>query len=77
MICEGKLPLSNVPNNKSVYKFDSTLKPVWKKPQVFKTFIGAGVYSEEVNALSYTNPADGSTVDYLAEGRNFYQVLPD
>ena len=53
--------------SRTLRKFDASLKPLWKEPIVFKKpgvkyLEGRNVW---VNALSYTNPADQTTLECI------------
>ena len=80
MLTETKVPMSTAgPTSNSIFKFNADLQPVWKEPIVFKTMGGMAVYMGHVNMLSYTNPTDHATTDYLVEDatKYLYQILPD
>lgn len=57
---------------KMIMKYNSALEPVWKQPVAFS---GMGIGS--IDLLSYTDPADKTTCDYVFGSEQFLQILPD
>jgi len=78
MICAGQPAMTTAPSSNAVFKVDANLKPLWKEPIVFKGMGGFTVYTGEIFALSYTDPTDQSTIDYVVEdGSELFQSLPN
>ncbi len=62
-----------------LFKFDAELTPVWKEPVVLNrqfSLLGA-LMGMAVEVFPYTNPADGSTIEYLFRHNDVFQIMPD
>lgn len=65
--------------SRTLRKFDAQLKPLWKNPIVIKK-PGPKVFEGETVTLKtfvHTNPADGSTIEYLVANGECFQIRAD